>query len=84
MTLVLRHLQESLHKEKQFCIGKSKRTTYTDASRKMKISLMSLKDDSSNREASRAKHIGVLHPVSGASSDLMRFKQVPPLEKALY
>ena len=36
---------------------------------------------SSQGEASRPKHIRVVHPVSGASSDLMRYKQVPPFEK---
>lgn len=36
---------------------------------------------SSQGETSRPKHIRVSHPVSGASSDLMRYKQVPLLEK---
>lgn len=59
-------------------LGESNKiTTHTDASMKMKISLMLLKGDSSDelkshhREANRPKHICVIHPVSGASSDLM-------------
>lgn len=36
---------------------------------------------SSQGETSRPKRIRVLHPVSGASSDLMWYKQVPLLEK---